>query len=85
MTCSFPLRTLPRSFMCHFHLYPNGQNWVAWLYLAAREAEKCNICAWQPRGHLKVDRYICKRRGNTSILYYYNPSVLDSAMLGGVQ
>ena len=39
MTCSFPLRTAPSYFMCYFHLYPNGQNWVAWSYLAAREAK----------------------------------------------
>ena len=85
MTCSFPLRTPPRSFTCYFHLYPVGQKWVAWSYLAAREATKCNICAWQPCVHLKFDGYICKRRGNTSILYHYNPSVLDSAMLGRFQ
>ena len=85
MTCSFPLRTPPRSFTCYFHLHPVGQKWIAWSYLAAREATKCNICAWQPCVHLKFDGYICKRRGNTSILYHYNPSVLDSAMLGRFQ
>lgn len=61
---SFPLRTPPRSFTCYFHLYPVGQNLVAWLHLATREARTCNICVWQSCVHLKVDGSISKRRGN---------------------